>query len=123
MAETYSLSATSQVIDAANTVLAKTATVGSDSTVTQRVADEIQIPNGSSDLSISLVGLTAKYVHLEFTGGAVSVKLNGSGNTAIVITPTAAVPGLLIVAGGSITSLFISNASGSTVTMKRILAS
>lgn len=123
MAESYLLAATSQVIDSSNTVLGKIPTSGSDGSITQRVADETTIPNGSSDLLVSLVGLTAKYVHLEFTGGAVSIKLNSSGNTAITITPSAAVPGTFILAGGSITALYVTNSSGSSVQMKRLLAS
>ena len=123
MATTYTLNATSKIVDASNTELAKLASVGSDNGITQRVDDEIQIPNGSTDRSISLVGLTAKYVHLEFSGGDVSVKLNSSSNTAISIEPTAAVPGVLLLTGGSVTSIFVTNASGSVVTMKRVLAS
>ena len=123
MSKTYTLSATSQVIDASNTVLAKTDSGGSDNSITQRVSDEIQIPNGSTDLLVSLDGLTAKYVHLKFTGGAISVKLNSNANTAISITPSASVPGVLLIAGGSITALYVSNSSGSTVTLERTLAS
>jgi hypothetical protein len=123
MATTYTLNATSRILDASNTELAKLPTVGIDATITQHVDDQIQIPNGSTDLSISFVGLTAKYIHLEFSGGDVSVKLNSSSNTAIAIEPSAAVPGVLLLAGGAITSIFVTNASGSVVTMKRILAS
>jgi len=122
MAKTYTLSFTSQIIDASNVTIGKVPTSGTDTGISQWVDDEIQVATGSTDLSISLAGITAKYVHLEFSGGAVSVKLNSAGNTAITITPSSATPGVLCVAGGSVTGIFVTNASGSLSTIRRLLA-
>ena len=63
---------------------------------------------GATDLEINLNSLTCRYMVLKATG-VLSVKLNSAGATVIV-------GDFLVIGKGVVTSLFLTNATGSVVT-------
>jgi len=91
-----------------------------DTSINKNTDKDLNIAAGAVDAEISLDGLTAKHLRLTFSA-TVSVKLNGTGNSAITLTPSANNPAALILVGCNVTSLFVSNPGGSAVEAKLIV--
>lgn len=83
---------------------------------------DVDVAAGATDAEISLDGITAKHLLIKVSATC-SVKLNGTGNTAITLTPSADNPGALVVIGGNVTSLFVTNPGGAAIEVNLFLAS
>jgi len=91
-----------------------------DPSINKNVVKDVNIAAGATDTEISLDGLTGKHLRLAFSA-TVSVKLNGTGNSAITLTPSSNNPAGMALWGCNVTSLFVSNPGGSPVECKLIL--
>lgn len=90
-----------------------------DSSINKNTVKDVNIAAGATDAEISLDGLTVKHLRL-VASATFSCKLNGTGNTAITLTPTVNNPAMLCLAGCNVTSLFVSNPGGSAIELKLI---
>lgn len=116
----FNFTLTSSIIDGAVTKSADPITF-IDTSINQSTVKDINIAAGATDAQISLDGLTAKHIELRFNA-TVTVKLNGSGNTPYTLTPSADNPAAIVVIGGAITSVFVTNPGASPVECKMVVA-
>jgi hypothetical protein len=118
----FQLTVTGDLIEGTATRIDDRSCAIDDATVTEYTSNTFVVANGATDLAIPL-GLVDNAKNLILiVNGAVSFKLNGTGNTAIPLAPAAGKQGLLVLAAGSVTSLFVSNASGAPVTINLMAA-
>ncbi len=120
MSNTASFSAEAKIIEGTATQIADRVVATEDDTVTQYLDDQISVPASSTDLSISLasVSSSAKYLLVDFSA-ACSVKLNGTGNSAISIGTGG---GSFVFINGTITSMHVTNAGSTAIIVKRVAA-
>lgn len=85
-----------------------------DTSINLDAQKDVSVAALTTDAQISLDGITAKHLLLKVSATC-SVKLNGSGNTAITLTPSANNPAALVVIGGAVSSLFVTNPGGSAI--------
>lgn len=85
-----------------------------DSSINLDSQKDVSVAAGAVDSAISLDGITAKHLLLKVSATC-SVKLNGTGNTAIPLTPSADNPAGLVVIGGAVTSLHVTNPGGAAI--------
>lgn len=105
MALTLAIGITNSVLDASNVQTVYPPINLTDTTSIVALAlEDFQVPNLTVDQAIGLNGLTCRYVVIR-ASGVISVKVNGTGNTAQTGT-------LFVLGGGSVTSLHVSNSSG-----------
>lgn len=83
---------------------------------------DVNIAAGATDQQVSLDGITAKYLIAKFSGTC-SVKINSASNDAQTLTPSASSPAALIIIGGAVTALFVTNPGGSTIQCELFVAS
>jgi hypothetical protein len=79
------------------------------------------VPNGASDLSLSLGELTSVKMLVLFSDGPITVKTAVAGDTGQPIGDTNQ-PGVLVVLGAGITAILVSNASGADVKVRYYVA-
>lgn len=120
MADTLNITLSSAVVSGATTQNGPPLSF-SDTNLQQHSIDKVTIPGSQVDYQISLDGITGKYVLLKFDG-SVSVKLNGTGNTAIPLTASASNPAVLFLAGGAVTTVHVTNAAASAVICEKLIA-
>lgn len=120
MAETLNWTLSSSIVSGSTTQNGPPLSF-SDTNVQQHSIDKVTIPGSSTDLAISLDGMTAAYVILKFDGN-VSVKLNGTGSSAIALTASASHPAALMLSGGAVTSVHVTNAAASAITCEKLIA-
>lgn len=120
MAETLNFTLSSSIVSGSTTQNGPPFSFA-DTNIQQHSIDKVSIPGSQTDFLISLDGITAKYVILKFDGN-VSVKLNGTGNTAIALTASASNPAALALVGGAVTTVHVTNAAASAVTLEKLIA-
>ena len=118
MADTLNFTLSSSIVTGATTQNGPPFTF-TDTNISQRLLDKIAIAASQTDFQVSLDGITATYLILKFDG-SVSVKLNGTGNTAITLTASAAHPAALVLVGGAVTSVHVTTTAA--VTCERLIA-
>lgn len=107
MAETLNFTLSSSVVSGSTTLPSFNPPFSfSDVNLQQHSSDKVVIAAAQSDFAISLDGMTGRYVFLKFDND-VSVKLNGTGNTAIALAASASSPAGLLVIGGAVTSVHV----------------
>ncbi len=117
---TCSMTLQSVITEGTSTEVCNRVFPNDDNTVTAYVDDAIVVAAGATDQAISLaaVGGTARHLWVQFSG-ACSVKLQSTGNTALVI---GAGGGALAVVAGAVTGLFVTNSGATSITVKRVAA-
>jgi hypothetical protein len=90
-----------------------------DANVAKHLEKDVNVAALATDAEISLDGLTVKHLRL-VCGATISVKLNGTGNTAIALTPNADHPAVLCLIGCNVTSIHVTNTGASAVELKLI---
>lgn len=110
---TYTFELENSLIELPNTQTYPTVSF-SDTSINKHFDKDVNIAAGAVDTEVGLDGLTAKHLRLVFSA-TVSVKLNGTGNTAITLTPSANNQAVLALAGCNVTSVHVSNPGGSPV--------
>ena len=93
-----------------------------DTSINLDAQKDVNVAALATDAQISLDGITAKHLLIKVSATC-SIKLNGSSNTAITLTPSANNPGALILSGCAVTSLFVTNPGGSALEVNAFYAS
>lgn len=83
---------------------------------------DVNIAALATDQQVSLDGITAKHLIAKFSGTC-SVKVNSAANDAQTLTPSANSPAALVIIGGAITALYVTNPGGSAIQCELFIAS
>lgn len=94
----------------------------SDAAINLDSQKDVNIPALAVDSQVSLDGLTARHLIAKFSGTC-SVKINSTSNTAQTLTPSANSPAALIIVGGAVTALYVTNPGGSAIQCELFIAS
>lgn len=121
MANISRITLQTEILEGTSTQICERTFADDDAAITQYLDDQITVAAGAVDTALSLasVGGSAKNIMITFSE-ACTVRLNGIGNTAIAI---AAGGGALVFANGTITSMHVSNAAATSITVKRVASS
>ncbi len=87
-----------------------------ESSFTELCRKQVAVPDAASDQAITLADATSEYLII-FVDQTVTIKLNGSGDALTLSPSSAGVKTPVFVQKGIITSLTVSNASGSTANL------